>query len=180
MNTKIALLTLTLSLVLVGVGCSQESTTTNTSEANTTTVEEVMEKDDAMIEEDAMEKDPAIGSVEVSKDDNMESLSSAPGQYVDYEAGAVSAAATKGDAVLFFHAPWCPTCKTLNDDLEASRDDIPEGLSIFKTDYDTSTELKKKYGVTYQHTLVQVDSEGNMITKWSGGNTLESITAKVQ
>jgi hypothetical protein len=49
-----------------------------------------------------------------------------------------------------------------------------------KVDYESSTELKKKYGVTYQHTLVQVDAQGNMITKWSGGNTLESLLEKIK
>jgi hypothetical protein len=39
-----------------------------------------------------------------------------------------------------------------------------------KTDYDSNNELKKKYGVTYQHTFVQIDSNGNMITKWNGGD----------
>lgn len=138
--------------------------------------DDVMEKEDS---DDAMEKEDDAMEKE---DDTMEKeeQSAAPGEYVAYSESAVSEAATNGDAVLFFHASWCPTCKALNDDLEASRDDIPEGLTIFKTDYDTETALKQQYGVTYQHTLVQVDADGNQITKWSGGNTLESITAKVQ
>ena len=36
-------------------------------------------------------------------------------------------------------------------------------------------ELKKKYEVTYQHTFVQVDAQGNMIKKWSGGALADII-----
>jgi hypothetical protein len=53
-------------------------------------------------------------------------------------------------------------------------------VTILKTDYDKETELKKKYGVTYQHTLVQVDKSGNMIKKWSGGGTLDNLLSQIQ
>ncbi len=88
--------------------------------------------------------------------------------------------AEMGKVVLFFHASWCPTCRALNSDIEASMTEIPGDVTILKTDYDTETELKKKYGVTTQHTLVQVDKDGNMLTKWSGGSTLESIISKLK
>ena len=37
---------------------------------------------------------------------------------------------------------------------------------LIKVDYDTEKDLKKQYGVTIQHTLVQTDSDGNKIAKW--------------
>ena len=40
---------------------------------------------------------------------------------------------------------------------------------LFKTDYDSEKELKKQYGITYQHTFVYVDKDGKQIKKWSGG-----------
>ncbi len=49
-----------------------------------------------------------------------------------------------------------------------------------KTDYDTERELKKKYGVTYQHTFVQVDAQGNQIKKWGGSNTLSAVLSQIQ
>ena len=47
-------------------------------------------------------------------------------------------------------------------------------------DYDNSTSLKQKYGVTYQHTLVQVDSKGAQIAKWSGSPTLSALLKEVK
>lgn len=88
--------------------------------------------------------------------------------------------AKNGDVVLFFHASWCPSCRTLSGDIDKNLNSIPDGVTILKTDYDTQTELKKKYGITYQHTLVQVDENGNMIKKWSGGSKLTSLLGQIQ
>jgi thiol-disulfide isomerase/thioredoxin len=81
--------------------------------------------------------------------------------------------AEKGKVVLFFSAAWCPTCQEANKNLNASS--APEGLTLLKLDYDNSNDLKKKYGVTYQHTYVQVDKDGNLIKKWSGSTTYDQI-----
>ena len=99
-----------------------------------------------------------------------------------YEAYATEklARAETGDVVLFFHASWCPSCRGLNSDIEKNLSAIPKGVSILKTDYDQETELKKKYGITYQHTLVQVDKDGNMVKKWSGSPTLASLISQIK
>lgn len=133
----------------------------------------MMSKDDStMMEDDTMEADDAMMPEE---DDAM----SRAGSYVAYDAELASAAAQQGQAVIFFHAPWCPTCAALERDLDASLGDIPAGLTLLKTDFDTSLELRKRYGVTIQHTFVQVDAQGNAISKWVGGNTLESVVARL-
>ena len=36
---------------------------------------------------------------------------------------------------------------------------------MYKVNYDTETSLKSRYGVTYQHTFVLIDGEGNAIQK---------------
>ena len=102
-----------------------------------------------------------------------------PGSYEAY-APEKLAKAEEGDIVLFFHASWCPSCRFLDAEIRAHADEIPSGLAILKLDYDTEIELKKKYGVTTQHTLVQVDAEGNLIKKWSGGISIESIVAQLK
>ena len=81
--------------------------------------------------------------------------------------------------VLFFKADWCPSCRVLDADLRESLSDIPEDVVVLELNYDTETELKKKYGVTTQHTMVQVDTSGEMIKKWSGGNRLEDLLSQI-
>lgn len=101
------------------------------------------------------------------------------GSYEVYSPEKISRAST-GKVVLFFRASWCPTCKTLDADIKAHLSSIPNDLTILDVNYDNSSDLKKKYGVTYQHTLVQVDKDGNMIKKWSGGATLVSIVTQIK
>lgn len=99
--------------------------------------------------------------------------------YVTYsEQALVQAHANGKRPILFFHASWCPTCKALNDELNEKISTLPTDIVIFKTDYDTYTELKQKHGVTIQHTLVQVDMQGNEVSKWVGGN-VDTIMQKV-
>ena len=37
-------------------------------------------------------------------------------------------------------------------------------------------QFLEKYGITYQHTFVQIDAEGKEITKWNGGKIDELLT----
>lgn len=101
------------------------------------------------------------------------------GSYAEYSAEKV-AMAESSNVVIFFHASWCPSCRALNNNIEKNLDEIPSDLIILKADYDKEIELGNKYGVNSQHTLVQVDQNGNMIQKWSGGSRLSSIVSRVQ
>lgn len=100
-----------------------------------------------------------------------------PGSYQIYDSAKLALADSGADVVLFFNAKWCPICRGVESELQSSK--IPDGLIILSVDYDTYNDLKKKYGVTYQHTFVQVDARGNLIAKWSGGG-LSTIVSKVK
>lgn len=91
--------------------------------------------------------------------------------YQDYDYASV--AQTENKKVLFFHAAWCPTCKALDQNIRAGT--VPANLTIFKVNYDTESDLKKEHGVTYQHTLVQVDDNGEQLHKWAGSYTIDQI-----
>ncbi len=106
-----------------------------------------------------------------------EAVTVSAGSYVAYSADKIAMAE---NVVLFFHASWCPSCRALNSDIEKNVGAIPAGVTILKTDYDAETDLKKKYGVTTQHTLVQVDKDGNLIKKWTGGSKLENLLSEIQ
>ena len=113
-------------------------------------------------------------------DNGSETAQNTPsGEYRDYDESLLTRA-DSGDVVLFFHAGWCPTCKALERNIIKEGDDIPEDLTILKLDYDSAKDLRDKYSVVIQHTLVQVDSKGNEITKWTGGNDLDSIKKRLK
>lgn len=99
-------------------------------------------------------------------------------KYIDYSTQSYDSNSGKR-RVLFFHAKWCPTCKTANTEFEANVKKIPEDVVLLKTDYDTFTDLKKKYAITYQHTFVQVDEQGNEVTKWNGGG-IDELLANIK
>jgi len=97
-------------------------------------------------------------------------------QYISYSKNAL----TSNKNVIFFAASWCSTCRSLDKAINSELSKIPVDLTIFKADYDKETSLKQKYGVTFQHTLVQVDKEGNIIKKWSGSGDLSDIVSKLE
>jgi len=101
-----------------------------------------------------------------------------PGSYIDYGAYQSDPAsfAAAGDVVLFFNASWCPTCRTTVANLEGAA--VPSGLTVVSVDYDSSTDLRREYGVTVQHTFVQVDASGGQLAKWTGSLTADQIAAK--
>jgi thiol-disulfide isomerase/thioredoxin len=140
-----------------------------------------MLNEDSMMKKDAMKDDAVAGDEMMKKDETsmMDKDDMMHGSYEAYTPEKLARAET-GDVVLFFHASWCPSCRGLSADIDANLSSIPDGVSILKVDYDTETELKKKYGVTYQHTLVQVDADGTLIKKWSGGSKLSNLVGEIQ
>jgi thioredoxin 1 len=113
-----------------------------------------------------------------SKDENS-ATASQPGSYLtllDYQAS--QSKYVEDDVVLFFNANWCATCKVARDNIESNLDSIPSNLVIVVVDFDSETDLRKKYGVTIQHTFVQIDQNGEQLAKWSGSVTAEQIAEK--
>lgn len=94
--------------------------------------------------------------------DQLDTVSASKGNYLDYKADLVQS--TSGKRVLFFHAPWCSQCKELDESIKNGK--IPEGVTIFKTDFDSSQKLRQQYGVTLQTTLVLLDDNGNLSKKY--------------
>ena len=137
--------------------------------------EQQKEKNTAMIaEKDVMMKKDT--GTTTPKTDAMMKV----GSYEAYSPKKIRVASATHDVVLFFRASWCPTCKAIDADIKAHLKEIPASLTILDVNYDNSTDLKKKYGVTYQHTFVQVDAQGNLIKKWSGSPTLASLVSEVK
>ncbi|MEK7592716.1 MAG: thioredoxin domain-containing protein [Patescibacteria group bacterium] len=127
-------------------------------------------------EQQEMEKKAAM-----EKKDGDKMVKSNSSRYVEYSKAVLDQSADKR-RVLYFYATWCPSCKVANEDFTANPNKIPEDVVVLRVNYndpDTDQEekdLAKKYGITYQHTFVQVDSTGKEITKWNGGQTEELLT----
>ncbi len=83
--------------------------------------------------------------------------------------------AAKGTVVYFFAASWCPTCRGTYRDLLANYKMIPSNVFLVVVNYDTAKSLEAKYGVTYQHTFVRIDSAGKALKMWSGSPGVEDI-----
>ncbi|MFA7286813.1 MAG: thioredoxin family protein [Patescibacteria group bacterium] len=140
--------------------------------------DEATEEGEKMMLDDGTSKDK--NSMMEQKDDSAMMKSSA-GTYVDFSPEVLAAAQNEQKEgrkiVLFFHAAWCPFCIAADKDFRETlaMNSFPANVTLIKTDYDTQKELKKKYGVTNQHTFVQIDSNGNQITKWVSGETASLI-----
>lgn len=106
------------------------------------------------------------------------------GQYLEYSPSVLEESAGTR-RVLFFYASWCPTCRPADADFKQKSAQIPNDVTLIRVNYndpetDKSEEaLAEKYGVTYQHTYVQIDNEGNEIVKWNGGKMAE-LLANIQ
>ena len=102
------------------------------------------------------------------------------GNYISYETYQGSGENySDNDVVLFFNASWCSTCKVARENFEATLDQIPSNLTIVLVDFDENVELKKQYGVTVQHTFVQIDNQGEELKKWSGSVSVDEVTDQV-
>lgn len=163
------ILTLSTLLLLLGFGFVACSPQQNTDQAQ----QQIELMEDGQVMETEAEISMEDSDTASSQADQM------PGKYVEYDEAMVATAASEGRAVLFFHAGWCPTCRSADADIKANMESIPAELSIFKVDYDSATKLRDMYNITTQHTFVQVDETGQEITKWVGGD-LDQIISRTE
>lgn len=157
------------------VGRSDEETTSMEQPADTMssaavkTEEKMMEK-----QSDEMKKDDAMmekSESTMTKDaDTMMKKS----RYVSY-AKEVFDSSQDTRRVLFFYANWCPFCKDADADFEKNMAQLPADVTLIRVNYkDTETEAAEKelasqYGITYQHSFVQIDNNGKALATWNGG-----------
>lgn len=80
--------------------------------------------------------------------------------YKHFESDVLRNGETK---VLFFHASWCPYCKEKDENLQKWYRDEQIPLNTYKVDFDTSMELRQRYGVAQQDTFVVVDGQGEAV-----------------
>ncbi len=102
-------------------------------------------------------------------------------RYLAYSRSVFDTAKDK-KRVLYFYANWCPICRPIDKEFSTNMDKIPDGVVVIRVNYNDSDtdadekDLANKYGITYQHTFVQIDAVGNKIAFWNGGGLAELIT----
>jgi thiol-disulfide isomerase/thioredoxin len=173
MNKKILIMLIAAGVVALvgGFFLSSPQNTDRTEADNNLMVRE--EPADVMVREDTMVKEDDDDAM---INDN-ETMIKADSSYVAYSPDYLEKYQGK-TKVLFFHASWCPTCTAVDKEINEKLESIPEELVIIKTNYDSESDLKQKYGITYQHTFVLVDDEGNELDKWNGGG-LDEIVERI-
>lgn len=170
-------------ITVLGTGAYTLSQNSSKSDTMVKKAETVVQKDvkDSMekvetSEQEAMEKKQ--GEAMMEKTDNKVTGDS---RYVEYSKAVLEKTATNR-RVLFFYASWCPTCKPADANFKESISKIPDDVTLIRVNYndpDTDQEekdLAKKYGITYQHTFVQIDNKSNEVTKWNGGQINELLS----
>ena len=153
MTPRTILATTSIALALLVTGCSTPQTAMTGSPG-------AMSASPTAMMTDAMSASPTA---------MMTDAMSAHGSYVtlDQFSSAMSQYADTS-VVYFFFASWCPECQASDKALTFTPAAIPSGVTLVKVDYDTSTALKQKYGVTIHDTFVQVDKSGAKVMAWVG------------
>lgn len=90
-----------------------------------------------------------------------------PGAYVAYSADAVPA--QNGRTFVFFYAPWCGQCRDIDAGILAQG--VPDGVTIFKADFDTEQALEQHYGVTMRTTFLELDKKGHVLKRFVAYDT---------
>ena len=118
----------------------------------------------------------SMGAAEGSKDAGVMMMEAAPGPAMMSTGGKVMftsleearSLAAAGPTVLFFNADWCPLCRADMRQIDARLSELGN-ITVVVVDYDRNAKLRKKYGVTYQHTYVQINDDGQKLALWNGG-----------
>ena len=72
-----------------------------------------------------------------------------------YTAEALAAAEKAGRPVaVLFHADWCPTCRAQDKVLQSLKAEKGLDLTVLVANYDTEKDLKRRFRITAQSTLV--------------------------
>lgn len=154
---------------IFNIGAADKATRSNSSPVVTTESDTSVDNDIDEIFEGLLGEDPVFDSTPTTP-----VATSGKTGFFDYSESLIGENDT---TVLFFHASWCPTCRSAEANLKASGTD---DLLVLKVDFDNSKELRSQYRVSDKHTFVQIDKDGLFVKRWSGSSNIESIKKNIK
>jgi thiol-disulfide isomerase/thioredoxin len=135
---------------------------------------------ESMMAEDVVTEDEAMTSAEDREVIEAGSTIVANERYVSFTPQVLASSANTR-RVLFFYANWCPTCRPADAEFMENATSLPDDVTLIRVNYNdpdtdqAEKDLAQKYGVTYQHTFVQIDESGNKVGVWNGGGMDELL-----
>ena len=87
--------------------------------------------------------------------------------YSDYSSAKFQAARNAGKIIfLEFASETCPICQAQEPQIKMAFAELNNPKIVgFKVNYDTEKTMNQQYGVTYQHTHIILDENGNVLKK---------------
>ena len=103
------------------------------------------------------------------------------GSYAELTPASLEAHLGNKNLVLFFHAPWCPSCQATDQEIVNRITELPEDAIIFKNDYDSETTLREKFEITQQHSIVIINKQNQLMFKQTGFSfdDIKSVLEKI-
>lgn len=97
-----------------------------------------------------------------------------------YSPAALASAEKAGQPVaLHFHADWCPTCRAQDKALLALKSEKGLDVTILTVDYDTEKDLKKRFGIRMQSTIVVLKGTKE-VARLTGDTSADGIRKALQ
>jgi len=162
-------------LFLVGQGCSSPSQI----DLSLPKPAEDAVVDTSIMEDAATKQEPAEDTAMPVSDST----------YQEFSLAAYTRAQTAGKPIMLnFYANWCPTCREQEPRIIAlfEMKKVPAGITAFRVNYnDSETDadektLAKELKVTYQHTHVYFDAQGNEIARTLGTTPDSKVLENLQ
>lgn len=97
--------------------------------------------------------------------------------YLSYSQELYDELLGKKPMALFFHADWCPTCLWMEENINNEISTFPQGTKIIEVNFDNELDLKSKYGIAVQSTVVVLDRNGNKVKTLAVPENRELISA---
>jgi len=137
----------------------------------------ISEGSEVVVEKVIDESKEVVGKKLKKTGENMLGEKIEPGVYGEYGDEDVEGFENK---ILFFTAPWCPSCTEVHENIIEEQKEIPADVAIIRVDFDNDVQLREKYGVDKQHTFILIDENGEEISRWNNSKTLKEIIENIK